>query len=48
MFEVVLHLSECKDAYTFFFLKTLAERLAENAHQVWAKQKKEDLEAIGK
>lgn len=28
-------------------MQTLAERLAENAHQVWAKQKKEDLEAIG-
>lgn len=25
----------------------LAERLADNAHQIWAKQKMEDLELIG-
>ena len=29
-------------------LQTLAEKMAENAHDGWAKKKKEELESVGK
>lgn len=29
-------------------MQTMAERLAENAHDIWAKKKKEEMEACGK
>ena len=42
---------ECVDVLTnralFFALQAMAERLAENAHDLWAKRKREELDSIG-
>ena len=32
----------------FFALQAMAERLAENAHDLWAKRKREELDSIGR
>ena len=43
--------AECGDVLTnralFFALQAMAERLAENAHDLWAKRKREELDSIG-